>query len=144
MLDAKYTRSLYMLHKNDDNNKLEKIVNGDGFYADEAKFICSYILKEKSGNGNAKLAELLSSNDKSTLSELEKLINDIAINDGFKFTDRGNFVYYILAFFVPLIGIILGIVFIAKNKESEGKSLLIFSVAMLIVFSLVIYYILFK
>lgn len=26
MLDAKYTRSLYMLHKNDDNNKLEKLL----------------------------------------------------------------------------------------------------------------------
>ncbi|MDQ2087896.1 hypothetical protein RBH29_15805 [Herbivorax sp. ANBcel31] len=35
---------------------------------------------------------------------------------------------YVVSFFVPIIGIILGCIYIARGEDDEGKSLILFSV----------------
>lgn len=43
-------------------------------------------------------------------------------------SQSGNGWLYVLSFFIPLVGIILGCVYIAKDEDELGKSLLIFTV----------------
>ena len=53
--------------------------------------------------------------------------------------NRSNAVLYIISFLFPIIGIILGIVYIKKDEDELGKSLLIFSIVFLIIFSIIIF-----
>lgn len=48
-----------------------------------------------------------------------------------------NTVLYIVSFLIPLIGIILGLIYIAKDDEILGKSLLTFSIVVTIVFAVI-------
>lgn len=53
--------------------------------------------------------------------------------------NHSNAVLYIISFLFPIIGIILGIVYIKKDEDELGKSLLIFSVVFLVIFSIIIF-----
>jgi transcription elongation factor Elf1 len=47
--------------------------------------------------------------------------------------NNSNTALYIIALLLPVVGVILGIVYIAKDKEELGKSLIIFSIIVFIV-----------
>lgn len=75
-MDAKYVRRLYKLHQEDDDKALEKIANNEEkFLADEAIFICKYILKERSGETDSELTELLKLDGKESVQELKDCLS---------------------------------------------------------------------
>lgn len=52
---------------------------------------------------------------------------------------KSNLSLYIIALLIPIVGIILGIVYVAKNEDSTGKSLIIFSIIFGIIESMILY-----
>lgn len=48
-------------------------------------------------------------------------------------SSSGNGWLFLVAFLIPLVGIILGIVYIARQEDALGKSLIVFSIAMSLV-----------
>lgn len=75
-MDAKYTRRLYKLHQEDDDNTLEKIANNEErFLSDEAIFICKYILKERNGENDSELTRLLKLDGKESIQELKDCLS---------------------------------------------------------------------
>ncbi len=50
---------------------------------------------------------------------------------------------YVIAFLLPIIGIIMGLIYIGKNEDELGKSLIIFSIVMSIISSILGYIIFF-
>jgi len=51
---------------------------------------------------------------------------------------------YIISFLIPIVGIILGIVYIGKDEEDLGKSLIIFSIFIIIIYSATIRFVIFR
>lgn len=49
-----------------------------------------------------------------------------------------NAVLYIVAFLIPVIGIVLGLIYIAKDNDTLGKSLLTFSIIVSVIFGIII------
>lgn len=52
---------------------------------------------------------------------------------------NSNIILYIISFLLPIIGIILGIVYISKDNEELGKKLILFSIVIFIVFFFIFY-----
>lgn len=50
--------------------------------------------------------------------------------------NKSNTTLYIISFILPLIGIILGLIYIGKNEDDLGKSLIIFSIVMSFILSI--------
>lgn len=52
---------------------------------------------------------------------------------------NSNIFLYIISFLLPIVGIILGIVYISKDNEELGKKLILFSIIIFIVFFFIFY-----
>lgn len=51
--------------------------------------------------------------------------------------DRSNTGLYVIAFLLPIVGIIMGLIYIGKNEDDLGKSLIMFSIIISIVFAVI-------
>lgn len=51
--------------------------------------------------------------------------------------NSSNMGLFIIALLLPIVGIILGIVYIAKDNDNLGKTLIIFSIVVVIIFSII-------
>jgi len=80
---------------------------------------------------------------------VNKSENDTCDFCGYKFKDKdytnkneedektSNTILFIISFLMPIIGIILGIIYIAKDEEDFGKKILLFSIIISIIFFLI-------
>lgn len=54
-------------------------------------------------------------------------------------SDGGSKGLYVIAFLLPIVGIIMGLIYIGKNEDELGKSLIIFSILVPIVVGIIVW-----
>ncbi|MCL2019176.1 MAG: hypothetical protein FWG70_05380 [Oscillospiraceae bacterium] len=60
-------------------------------------------------------------------------------DENIEFDKSSNISLFVISLLLPIIGIILGIVYIGKNDEDLGKSLIYFSIFATVIYSIILY-----